>query len=86
MHFVYILRSLKDKNKAYIGRTENLEERLKDHNRGDSVYTRKFLPWVLETYICFKSKALANQFEKYLKSGSGHVFLKKRFLVKSSNP
>ena len=82
MHFVYILRSLKEPKRLYIGKTEDLEKRLKEHNHGDSIYTKKFLPWVLETYTAFSSQQLANQFEIYLKSGSGHAFLKKRLLSK----
>lgn len=82
MYIVYILRSLKEINRAYIGKTEDLNERIKQHNRGDSAYTKKFLPWVLETYISFSNKQLADKFEKYLKSGSGHAFLKKKFIPK----
>ncbi len=82
MYFVYILRSQKESKRLYIGKTEDLEKRLKEHDRGDSTYTNKFLPWALETYIGFSDKTLAAQFEKYLKSGSGHSFLKKRLLPK----
>lgn len=85
MYFVYILRSQKESKRLYIGRTENLEERLKDHNCGDSVYTNKFRPWVLETHVVFSNKTLAERFERYLKSGSGHAFLKKRFLPSCNN-
>lgn len=82
MYIVYILRSLKEADRIYIGRTDNLEERLKGHNRGDSTYTKKFLPWVLETHISFSNQQLADKFEKYLKSGSGHAFLKNKFIPK----
>lgn len=74
MYFVYILRSRKESKRLYTGKALGLEERLGDQNRGDSAYARKFLPWVLETYICFKSKVLADKFEAYLKSGSGQRF------------
>ena len=82
MHHVYILLCLKDPTKHYIGLTTDLKERIDDHNRGDSRYTKTFLPWELETFISFKNKKLAASFEKYLKVGSGHALLKKRFLPK----
>lgn len=84
MYIVYILRSLKEINRVYIGKTEDLNERVKQHNRGDSAYTKKFLPWVLETYISFSNKQLVDKFEKYLKSGSGHAFLKSKFIPNMS--
>ena len=80
MHYVYILRSQQNPIRIYIGLAENVENRLKQHNRGDSTYTKSFAPWDIEVTISFKSRVLAAEFERYLKSGSGHAFLKKRFL------
>ena len=82
MHYVYILVSLKDPTRSYIGRTEDLEARLKQHNRGESSYSQRYAPWRLETYVAFNILRLAEDFERYLKSGSGHAFLKKRLLPK----
>jgi len=81
-YFVYILLSEKNPRKYYIGITEDVESRLKRHNGGHELYTKTDMPWKLETYIAFNNKELAYQFEKYLKHGSGHAFLKKRFLPK----
>ncbi|VAX36796.1 hypothetical protein MNBD_UNCLBAC01-1300 [hydrothermal vent metagenome] len=80
MYIIYILKSLKDTTKCYIGLTQNLEKRLNEHNRDKCNYTKKYSPWEIETYITFRNKDLATSFEKYLKAGSGHAFLKKRFL------
>ena len=82
MYYVYILTSEIDSQKTYVGLTANLDERLKQHNRGDSQYTRLNKPWKLETYIAFDNKKLAEDFEIYLKVGSGLAFLKKRLLPK----
>ena len=82
MHYVYLLVSLKDRNRICIGRTRDLKQRLEEHNRGKSVYTRTYLPWKLETYIAFSEARLATEFERYLKQGLGFAFLKKRFLAK----
>lgn len=82
MCYVYILTSEIDPQKTYVGLTTNLDERLKQHNQGDSQYTRANRTWKLETYIAFSNKKLAEDFERYLKVGSGHAFLKKRLLPK----
>jgi len=80
MHFVYVLRSSKNPKRLYIGCTKDIEKRLNDHNRGDTAYSKVYAPWNLEMYLAFKHRQLALAFEKYLKSGSGHAFMKKRLL------
>ena len=82
MHFVYILISINSPDRVYIGLTDDLKRRLQEHNKGSSGYSKQFAPWKLETYIAFTEKSKAGAFEKYLKSGSGFAFLKKRFLKK----
>jgi|KBSSwiStaDraftv2_1062776.scaffolds.fasta_scaffold155077_2 predicted GIY-YIG superfamily endonuclease len=77
-HYVYILQSLKDPRRFYIGRADELVERLARHNRGAVSHTRDFAPWSIRTAIAFRERALAIQFERYLKSGSGRAFAKKR--------
>ena len=79
-HIVYILRSLKTSDRIYIGYTTDLERRLREHNRSESEYTKRFAPWQVETYIAFQDVTRAKQFETYLKSGSGHAFLRKRLV------
>jgi putative endonuclease len=39
MYYVYVLLSLKD-NKFYIGYTNGLKRRLKEHNQGKNVSTK----------------------------------------------
>jgi predicted GIY-YIG superfamily endonuclease len=75
-----ILASLKNPAKHYIGSTTDLHARLQQHNRGESGYSSKYAPWRFETHLVFNSSSLAEAFERYLKSGSGHAFLKKRSL------
>ena len=79
MYYVYLLRSLKDLSKTYIGYTTNLDERLETHNSGGSIYTQQDKPWKLIMYLAFDSEQKAKDFEKYIKVGSGHAFAKKRF-------
>ena len=81
MHYVYILKSQKDRSKFYIGETIDLAVRLKQHNKGMCSYSRRFAPWSIETYITFSNAKLAKEFERYLKTGSGKAFLKRRLMA-----
>jgi len=46
MHHLYILKSIPTRT-LYIGRTENLSRRIREHNSGNTFTTKKYLPWVL---------------------------------------
>ncbi len=78
MKYVYILESELEAEHYYTGLTDDIASRLAKHNAGDVKHTAKFKPWKLKTYIAFSDKAKAATFEKYLKSGSGRAFAKKR--------
>ena len=70
MYYVYILRSIKYSTETYIGYTENIGARLNTHNLGKSPHTKKYNPWLLESYFSFCQKQIAIDFEKYLKTKS----------------
>ncbi len=74
---VYILKC--NDRTHYTGCTNNLDDRLKRHAKGEITYTSTRLPVELICYIAFSDKYKAYNFEKYLKSGSGKAFAKKRF-------
>ena len=76
--YVYLLRSESDPGQTYVGITQDLRQRLKDHNAGKAKHTSKFRPWSLETYVAFSNEEKARAFEKYLKSSSGIAFANKR--------
>jgi len=78
MWYVYLLRC--SDGIIYTGCTNNLERRIKDHESGKVGYTKVRLPITLITYITFTDKYKAYNFEKYLKSGSGRAFMKKRLI------
>ena len=80
MCVVYILRSINHADRLYIGLTTDLKKRLMAHNAELSTYSKSFSPWELEASIHLKDKKVAENFERYLKSGSGFAFLKKRLL------
>ena len=78
MRYVYILRSELDPERHYVGQTGDLKVRLARHNKGEVNHTAKFRPWRIETYLAFRDEARAIAFERYLKSGSGRAFARKR--------
>jgi putative endonuclease len=77
MKYVYILES-HDSEHFYVGITDDVPARLIKHNAGEVSHTSKFRPWRLKTYVGFSDEGRAIVFEKYLKSGSGRAFAKKR--------
>ncbi|GAB3332739.1 GIY-YIG nuclease family protein [Marivirga atlantica] len=78
MQYVYLLKCAD--GKIYTGCSGNLKQRLEAHQKGQVGFTKSRLPVELITYIAFKDKIKAFQFEKYLKSGSGKAFAYKRFI------
>ncbi|OGG49966.1 hypothetical protein A3F28_00525 [Candidatus Uhrbacteria bacterium RIFCSPHIGHO2_12_FULL_57_11] len=82
MHFVYLLRSVVD-GSFYIGRTEDLERRLKEHNSGEGYYTRRKRPYGLIYYEAYKELEEAKEREKQIKRfGSAYSALLKRLKLK----
>jgi len=79
MKYVYLLESISNPSKRYIGITNDFTSRLKEHNAGKSPHTSRFKPWKAIVAIKFSDDQKANVFEKYLKSGSDHAFAKRHF-------
>ena len=80
MYYVYILRSVKNRSKTYIGITRSLDKRLLEHNLNTQLHTKVYSPWKIEAYVALSNMARAYKLEKYFKVGSGKVFLNKRLL------
>lgn len=78
MKYVYIFCSDAYPARFYTGITSDLKARIAKHNAGDVSHTSKYRPWSLNTYIAFSDETKALAFERYLKSGSGRAFAKKR--------
>ena len=76
---VYVLQSLVDPQRFYVGFCIDLPARLREHNAGESKHTAKFKPWKAIVSIAFESKTKAEAFERYLKSGSGREFCRRHF-------
>ncbi|OGG03387.1 hypothetical protein A2W14_07450 [Candidatus Gottesmanbacteria bacterium RBG_16_37_8] len=79
MYYTYILFNNKT-NRYYIGYSPDLRNRLKEHLSGKVKSTKSNLNYKLAWYCGFPTENQAIKFEKYLKTGSGIAFMKKRFL------
>lgn len=77
MFYTYVLESTKDSN-LYIGYTNDLRKRIKEHNEGRVEATRGRNPLKLVYYEACLCEKDAVKREKYLKSGFGRKFLKGR--------
>ncbi|MFH1375118.1 MAG: GIY-YIG nuclease family protein [Patescibacteria group bacterium] len=71
MYSVYILKSTA-KNYHYIGVTQDMEKRLKEHNSGHSKSTKPYKPFEVIYTEKFKSKKGAHKREFHLKSTKGY--------------
>jgi putative endonuclease len=76
-YYTYVLISNKD-NKLYIGWTDDLVKRIKDHNLGKVESTKYRMPLNLVYYEACLSKEKAIKREKQLKTGFGRSWLKNR--------
>lgn len=80
MYYTYILQS-KTHHTFYIGSSTDIKKRLQQHNQHSVQSTKSHAPYRLVWYCAFKQKTNALHFEKYLKTGSGMAFARKRFLA-----
>ena len=78
MHYVYILKL--SNGKYYMGRSDDLRRRVKEHMLGQERTTKRFLPCKLVCYMAFDERKTAVAFEAYLKTGSDFAF-RNRHLV-----
>ena len=77
-HYVYILQSESNAERFYIGYADDLQSRLKAHNRKRCKHTSKYILWKIKTAVAFTDEEKALEFEKYLKTASGRAFAEKR--------
>ena len=70
MYFVYVLRSEKT-GRRYIGSCEDLRDRFRRHNNGESKATEHGVPWRLVHREEFPTRTEAVRRERYFKTGKG---------------
>ena len=77
IYFVYVLQN--PKGSFYIGYTNSLKRRLPEHQRGEVYTTRRMGgPWKLIYFETGINMWDARKRERFLKTGPGRSFLKKR--------
>jgi len=74
INFVYALYSPL-LNSIYIGQTQNIQHRIKQHNSGYSKYTSRTNDWILVYSEECATKSLALKREKQLKTAKGRSFI-----------
>jgi putative endonuclease len=84
MFYVYVIQSEKD-GSYYKGHCENLNDRIKEHNSGQTKSIKSKLPFRLVYNEIFDIREEAVKREKYFKSAAGRRFLKSK-LPRSSMP
>jgi len=71
---VYILYS-SVKDKYYIGQTQDLNNRLSEHNSSESKSTKSGIPWIIVYQKDFTSRSAAMSFENHLKKMKSRQYL-----------
>jgi putative endonuclease len=74
-YYVYILESVM-KNFMYVGFTENLKRRFKEHNNKEEKSTKHYAPFTLIHYEAYLNKKDAERRELYLKTTKGKTTLR----------
>jgi len=77
MHYVYVLKSIKDKQ-SYVGYTKNLKFRFEQHQNGLVSSTKERRPLKLIYYEACINQKDATDRERYLKTIYGKRFIKSR--------
>lgn len=77
--YVYVLKSI-SYNFIYVGFTENLRKRYKEHNNKEELSTKHYAPFDLIHYEAYRNKKDAKRREEYFKTTKGKTTL--RYMLK----
>ncbi|OGG15740.1 hypothetical protein A3D77_01815 [Candidatus Gottesmanbacteria bacterium RIFCSPHIGHO2_02_FULL_39_11] len=83
-YYVYILKSI-NHDFIYVGFTENLKLRLKQHNNKEELSTKYYALFELIHYEAYRNEKDAKRREQYLKTTKGKTtlrFMLKEYLIK----
>jgi len=75
MYCVFVIKSL-SRNYIYVGLTNNMERRLKEHNNGENKTTKPYSPFFLILEEKYNTGKGAREMEKYFKNGTGKEYIK----------
>ncbi|NQT96476.1 MAG: GIY-YIG nuclease family protein [Candidatus Marinimicrobia bacterium] len=79
MFWVYVLYSVKI-DRLYVGQTQDLKTRLREHREGASFYTKRASDWRLIHFEKFGTCSDAMRREKQLKTYKGREYLRNKYL------
>ncbi len=82
--FVYVLVSKTRGLRFYVGMSESVDNRVKEHNSGKTKSTKGYRPWELFFFEECNSRIEAREREKYYKSGSGKESIKQKWFRSST--
>ncbi|MFH1430812.1 MAG: GIY-YIG nuclease family protein [Candidatus Uhrbacteria bacterium] len=74
MYSVYVIQS-ESHGTRYIGSTQDVQARLREHNFGKCRYTSGRRPWRLVRVEEFNTRSEAMKRERFLKTGKGRAWL-----------
>lgn len=80
MFFTYILKSEKD-GKYYYGSCENIELRLRQHNKGQVKSTKSRVPFTVHYFEEFSTRSEARKREYFFKTIPGYLWLKENSII-----
>ncbi|HEV7449329.1 MAG TPA: GIY-YIG nuclease family protein [Candidatus Paceibacterota bacterium] len=83
MFYVYVLRGPKQ---LYIGSTNDLRRRFKQHQNNESFSTKNRGPWKIVYYEACESEKDGKAREVYLKTAWGRRYLRERIKESNSYP
>ena len=73
MNYVYLLESLDEDKKHYIGSTKDLKRRFEEHNSDKGCKTTEGRKWKLLYYEAYETLQLARKREYQLKNNRGSL-------------
>jgi len=79
MILVYVLFSKKH-DRIYIGMTNNMDRRIKEHNTGRNRSTKAYIPWIIVHSENYDNRVDARKREKYLKSYRGRLYIRETLI------
>ncbi|MBP6758216.1 MAG: GIY-YIG nuclease family protein [Flavobacterium sp.] len=75
MYYTYILYST-TKSRFYVGQTNDIDDRLNRHNKGQSLSTKSGIPWKMIYSISLNSRSEAVLLETKIKKRGAERYLK----------
>ena len=74
-YYTYVIKSISN-GKCYTGHTQNLENRLKEHNTGKTKSTKANIPYEIVFYEVCNSRRAVVEKEKFFKTGMGRAYIR----------